>query len=303
MASMLRMERVTLDKYREFLHRLCRTCGQRANKEVDETKGKKIKLVASYKEQVKATYGVNIDQDEDDIHPKNICKTCYSKLFLKSKRSAYEWCCHSRTGQCTVCMLFTQQSKGGRPKKTNTGAGRPKQVETPTTHFDMLRSNMEERNLPKLTESSKFAPTSDMFKCPICRHFLRWPVAIPCEHVYCLQCVETMEQKHTNQCTVCGVKYSFREVQLVKGHFMETLISSGLKCNKCNEVVSLTELSLHECDPDSITKGIETFLKTPLTSPLTSTLEKLGTHILKTKLAQSTDHVSATFKTGGQVGW
>ena len=203
-----------------------------------------------------------------------------------------------------VC-LFTNQSRGGQPKKTYTGKGRPKNPDR-KSHFSSLQSQMEDQKFPVIGIDCNFCPTSEVFNCKICTHFLKLPVALPCEHIFCLQCVKGIcdkEQQNKYICPICTVPFKFVQVEQVKDYFMETLLTSSLQCNTCNEIVTLPNVTanMHTCDPDAVTKGIHKFLGTPLTTPLSPTLEKLGTHILKSKLTQSADHMSASFKTGGQV--
>lgn len=210
----------------------------------------------SYKEQVQTTFGVDLENDEEDIQPKNICKVCHLNLYLATTRSAYEWCSHPRIGVCAVCTIFEQQSKGGRPKKPTTGAGRPKRLETLDTHFGALKAQM--RTLPEINNIDKFSPTSDIFNCKICKNLLRLPVALPCNHVYCLQCISTVcnNEQTTFQCPLCVSKFGFKQVEVVKDYFLECFTTSSLKCKTCNLVVPLKEANQHKCDPDSLTKGI-----------------------------------------------
>jgi hypothetical protein len=195
MASMLNLGKLTLDRHREFLQRLCRTCGKRALREADESRGKVAKLASSYKQKIQVTFAVDIEFDEPDVHPKSICESCRAKLYLASKRSAYNWSPHPRSSPCEVCSMFTQQSKGGRPKKSNTGAGRPKKVMTPAKYFRELKEEMASMKIPDPDDIGNFTATSDVFICQKCKHFLRWPVALPCQHIFCLECIYHVESK------------------------------------------------------------------------------------------------------------
>lgn len=53
----------------------------------------------------------------------------------------------------------------------------------------------------------------------------------------------------------------------------------------------------HSCTQDALS-----ILQRPLDEPLTPAMEAIGSHILKSKLKQSGDGATASFKTGGQVG-
>lgn len=197
-------------------------------------------------EKVQQTFGVDVSIDEEAVHPQHICKQCYSKLFLITKRSAHTWKPHPRTTQCEMCILFSKQSKGGRPTKPYTGKGRPKKPEsTVESHFSSSLSQMEDRQFPVLGNDCNFSSTSEVFNCKVCTHFLKLPVALPCEHTFCLECVKGIcEKKHKNKnmCPLCNLPFQFVQVEHVKDYYLETVLTSRLQCNTCSEIVTQMQL-------------------------------------------------------------
>ena len=311
---MLSLQRSTLEQHRKFLQRLCRTCGKKTMKESDEAKGKKAKLTVVYEDKIKNVFRVDLrDDDNVNVHPPHICHVCYSRLFLRRTQAADPqpllWQPHPRTGQCSICSDCNEQSKGGRPPKS-IHPGRPKsQPITIDSHFEQLRSSMSNASILNTADLSKFSATCCTFLCKLCNKLLRFPVATPCEHVFCTACIRaiyTKENKVKCPCPICDSLTHYKQIDNVRAYFWETLNKSSLKCNYCNIVLPLSEIEGHKCNlilDLSVSREIHDALQEPLiTTPLSQTLEKLGTRILKSKLAQSSDGISAAFKTGGQVG-
>ena len=107
------------------LTKLCRICGGRAQNSMADLQQKSPKLCKNYVEQILYTFGIDITEDLKDIHPTCICYLCYRRLNNETTFSGesfkHLWEPHQRVGECKVCSLFNQQSKGGRPKKVKRG--------------------------------------------------------------------------------------------------------------------------------------------------------------------------------------
>ena len=71
---------VSMDYHRNALTNLCRICGLRALKARQIKAKKKVPWAQNYAELLKLFFAVDISKDNEDIHPKVLCSSCYMKL-------------------------------------------------------------------------------------------------------------------------------------------------------------------------------------------------------------------------------
>lgn len=115
---------MSLDKHEDFLHKHCRVCCKPL--------GRSTKYNCKKYPSILQVMEVNVSGDNEKIHPKYFCNSCY----LTAKRASHssrgcavrpvtEWLPHSES----YCQICDKMSKGGRPKKS-TSSGRPSHFET-----------------------------------------------------------------------------------------------------------------------------------------------------------------------------
>ena len=122
------------------LDNLCRICTCRAQTKQDIKSNKPPIIALAYKQMILTLFGINIENDIATCHPQKICKECY-RLLINSKNrgengnmnvsgsygqqkdrvSKYKGIWTDHTNNCNVCIIFTQQCKGGSQKKKPRG--------------------------------------------------------------------------------------------------------------------------------------------------------------------------------------
>jgi len=93
---------------------------------------------------------------------------------------------------------------------------------------------------------SVLAEISEELRCPLCLNFFKDPVDLGCSHVFCLECLESLETDSSIQCPLCrkftaltaGVHSLPRNLYLA--NIVEKLKNSQLAqmCGKCSNCVS-----------------------------------------------------------------
>ena len=292
----------SLSSHLQCLKKLCRLCGKKHQTYAEQSTGKTSYRASAFSKKILEVYGIDVTEDREDVHPVHICKACYLKCSDKKKRIAYEWEAHpeSEEDECQVCNHYKQIAKGGRPQKPLVGkAVKSELVMTSNHHF----ASLIDTNATPISLQG-FSLTCPVHKCPICGEFLTNPVETGCKHIFCLKCIRA-QFKDTNiiKCTVCKDEVHFLTIQQASIYFQQSLGFAYLECNNCKTKVPLSEKDSHKC---TTSPSLRTILKCSLLTSepndaLTPRTERIGTTILKRKLAQSKDGITASFKTGGQV--
>ena len=111
------------------LNKLCRVCGE-------TIKGWK-KEVSLYLLELKEVFsGVNFDNDVEYIHPKFLCRKCYSMVLNVKKKGIItsqvivNWYPHEIIEECKTCAMIIKNTTAGRKKK-KVLVGRPPTVKLP----------------------------------------------------------------------------------------------------------------------------------------------------------------------------
>ena len=110
-------------KHSKVLDGLCRLCAC--------VIGGYKKIVTECAEDIGKSFKINVYDDNEEVHPKFICRTCYSALLNIKKRGIHSsqvvatWKPHNES--CEVCLKCNVKSVGGRPKKKKS-PGRPAKI-------------------------------------------------------------------------------------------------------------------------------------------------------------------------------
>lgn len=77
--------------------------------------------------------------------------------------------------------------------------------------------------------------------------------------------------------------------------YLHRLMNSLLpvKCTECKSTMPIKDVENHTCPDDEAME----ILSHPLGAPLTPLMEAIGFHIVKSKLAESADGITASFQT------
>ena len=312
-----------MEKHREILQRLCRLCGERSISSADSKKGKVAKLCSNYIEKIADSFQVDISHDDTNIHPPHMCHTCYTRLYLRAKKTAPTWGSHTITGVCPVCTYSIQHLSSGRKKrKKHPGIGRPRI--TPTEFFNSLpQSPTVSRE--KMLNFEPLSYTSPIL-CKICNRSLNNALETSCMHLFCCECLTERYETSGERilpCPTCRKPVDFKHVVTPRLYFASLFLSTIMTCKACKVGVPLGDISSHGWDPKvssgpsgnpnlmffivkppekQVSEVVE-MMHRPLTAPLTPQMEELGSHILKSKLAQSSDGFSTRYKTAGLVSF
>lgn len=283
----------TLEEHIQFLERMCRLCGERVQDREKHAKGYSPKLCRNYCEKICKTFGVNLDEDIEGQHPTHICHKCHKKLYRDKRWEPVQWRSHPRTGSCEVCTRWEQQSKGGHPKK--------RKYNHPPDHqpCDIPFSKLSPGPKAPTLESHFQLEIPDELRCGFCASLSDEALESSCGHLFCLQCTKReYEKKRTSTCNICNQKFSMNKMVSPK-EYLHRLMNSLLpvKCTKCKSTMPIKDVQNHTCLEDEAME----ILSHPLEEPLTPLMEAIGSHIVKSKLAQSADGITASFQTRGQV--
>ena len=211
-----------MDPHLENLENLCRICGSRFSRHASRRY-----LCIQYAETLEASFGVKIQDDQKDVHPKSFCINCFASMNLHTDRlkaglsylstlSPRQWSPHV-DDSCFTCQLNDTKAKGGRPKKGK-HLGRPPQtgpnrqpVGTSALVHD-VRITMQQvtsfRGKNMTLQAVHFAqpppPLSlQHFTCKLCGNILDQPVELSCNHTFCGDCI--VHQAHSGNCQ-CHIK-------------------------------------------------------------------------------------------------
>ncbi|XP_071944865.1 uncharacterized protein [Antedon mediterranea] len=304
-----------MDDHLKILDSLCRICGQRLKSYNDYKRGNipKRKEVTMHTDLI-AQLGFDPNTDEAAVHPRYLCHLCYTAL--KSPRSnpnPVVWKPHTRLGPCTTCQRHTIQSKGGRPRKRKCGLGAETYNQNKITKNNIVDhfSSIMCQQLIKIPSSFSLVTIGslDAFTCCFCQSVCISPVALPCNHVSCKACIQScFVDVDKTVCPKCNFDVHFSSVTSVPALFIECYLSCKVVCKSCRCVIQCRECNVHVCVRDhdyycaspNQMDPIAEMLTRPLDAPLTPNMEKIGRHIIKSKLNQSKDGTT-TFYDNGKI--
>ncbi|XP_071500072.1 uncharacterized protein [Diadema antillarum] len=291
-----------LDEHIQNLGKLCRFCGQTLSKRPLTFK------VRDYLPLVEKYVSVCND-DDDDVYPTRFCKTCYTGM--KSPRNKWapsmSWVPHRRNKVCEVCCSAKKLSSGGRPVRKKS-PGRPKQDHSLQATLNALREkSMVGAKIDEESFKDKFwVAENSQIRCGLCERVLVCPVSTPCDHLFCLSCVEALFLSKClvhSSCPTCQTHFHCQTLHPAPTYFQHILQKSTVSCKQCNTQIiyenahqhaqscTMTAISHHQTTNSTI---VELNQLTPMQR------ESLGTDILREKLRSSSDGATAVFRTKGQ---
>ena len=301
------------DSHKIALSLLCRICGELIEKtgyaySVSENEG-----------DIRNYFYIDVSNDNDDIHPKDFCKGCFSDILNMKKRGTttehkiINWVGHYHELNCYACDKIEKKKKGGRPKKRK-HVGNPKSAILWTRKDSGTLKDLDfpssTLNYPPLeTLKNKLNSNVDLCVCQVCHKLLNKPIMnVKCQHVTCLNCllarVEGVELVHAN-CPLCSemAKPEFYASALA----IETLLRNlKFECKRgCGETFTVEEMDNsqgHEefCFGKEKSHPIEDVFKLDSSEEIPAIYEEAAVHILRNKMAQSNlPNKSIEFKTAG----
>ena len=317
-----------MDQHAECLRNLCRICGTRFSRNT-----RKAYQCVTYEKQLEIAFGIKISVDNDSVHPKLFCASCFAgmrrhEVSLKnvssylSTLSPRQWLPHS-DDYCETCITHNSKAKGGRPKKTKQ-PGRPPSSGVSTEHLGTSALIHEVR--VKMLQLPSFRPTNDamrpsdflplpppmhirQFTCIICSNIIDQPIELRCSHMFCGECLIEQIQSGNSKCQQpnCDNVITQADIKPPSELVMLSLGSLQYTCTRgsCNATVPLQNVSTHSrlctgLPPQS--QGPSTpssiSLRQVLNAPVDktpSTIERrvLG-HLTKRIMQSSSDHGSDT---------
>lgn len=307
----------TLAFHLACLEKTCRVCGVYQGEKCTEYKynlndndlGNKVLQV----------FGVDVGNDDPNIHPTKLCNNCYAKCMKGQRDPAYNtimeafnWKKHE-DHYCCTCEKFHKDQRGGRKRKGTMGRGRPKKSTMPNHAETVNVINISSAIVPipiisVMPEINRFLnPPADLVCC-ICKEIFERPVQSSCQHYFCYNCIRAWLE-HTGEsskCPVCTQVITASTLSKVPRVFLSILGSLCVTCVSCKSAVPLDRLESHEnqcsnyvAQPCSI--PLTQVHDTPITTPLSTIEETVTTHLMKRKL-QLAKSSQVVLKTGGTVG-
>ena len=210
-------------------------------------------------------FGIDVDKDQPNIHPKVFCLCCRTKATqhsecTESTLTVFQWTPHTEPS-CEVCCFFKEQKKGGRPKKERKNRGRPRSppvvnsILLDTTHTQSWKASSP-------LSLSSFLPSTtvplDDLQCRLCSCIIDQPVQTPCRKLVCSTCIVSLLRScdlASFPCPFCKESHKITATSFPAATevTMKVLGDLLLTCDKpqcsewrqCSEVVALKNLRKH----------------------------------------------------------
>ena len=266
-------------------------------------------------------YDINIEEDNDDIHPPTICNRCLahmSRIEATHGRVRYTpdpelspatWCVHSEA--CVVCNAAPAK---GRPKKATKNRGRPP-GET-TNHLIRHITSVSGPSITANTSSSRISSSQvnpAHIICSTCSSIVDEPVALSCGQLVCRHCIvqSSIEQGPDVECPSCKSPLTSDHVEKCADVVLEVIQNVRVHCSSCKHDFPFKELVCHEeacaghCSSTTHLPRhtahevtLEVVMQTPLDDPLSPDEQVACTHLIKRAMQGGNQLV---LKTGSQV--
>lgn len=256
-----------MDQHVECLKNLCRICGTRFSRNT-----KNPYQCVIYAQQLQLAFGLKINDDSNEIHPKSFCASCFACMrrheqslrsgsSYLSTLSPKQWLPHNDDN----CVTHNIKAKGGRPSKKGKQPGRPPKSGVNTQHLGTSTLIHEVRL--KMHQLPSFHSTNDIilrpsdflplpppmhlrqFTCIICSNITDQPIELSCGHMFCGECLIAQIQSGNSNCRQpnCDNIITLGEVKTPSELVMLSLGSLQYTCTRgsCNATVPLQNLSTH----------------------------------------------------------
>ena len=264
-------------KHQQFLDNHCRVCGKPF--------GKKTRYSCSKYHSIVEVFGVNYNDNNEEVHPESFCNNCYmtAKRVLHSAKNhpipaCVEWLPHD-SSYCHIC----DGQRRGRPKKSTHPGGRPSFL---TTHICSVASSIPTFTLSQVIDKSYI----NNITCSLCNSAVCEPVKVLlCKSLICCSCLLGHLDKDSDMfhCPGCSEEHTNTQSSFTKmSPIAENMINNMIvKCNKCYQPVKLS-ISRKPCDHHAIEReccNLIEAINRPLESPPT-TMEKQVASSVVTRL-------------------
>lgn len=205
-------------KHQQYLDTHCRVCGR--------TFGKHTKYLCKSYSHIMVALEIDSANDDENIHPKDFCNSCYLTAKRVSLSSHIIWTKHD-DNHCEVCDV---KCKGGRRKKS-TSSGRPTLL---TQHIRSVACRFPPFSLCQIIDKTY----SNSVTCVICNLAIHNPVEVlPCKAMICCNCILSHLDQKLDQfdCRGCNEYHdndvsSFTQLSPVAEHMIGNIL---VKCKKC----------------------------------------------------------------------
>ena len=127
----------SLDVHIRSLEVLCRICGKKADKQKKGKPCQRLVFCTKYREKILSTYGIDIAEDSEYVHPTKLCQPCYKLMSSITRPSPDQeinlarahdqasiinkkWKLPKRQDSgliCFACSSYKNSQKPGCPKK------------------------------------------------------------------------------------------------------------------------------------------------------------------------------------------
>ena len=301
------------------LHKHCRVCGKRFPRKGQSPCNKNCENISSL---LKTCYKIDIDNDNGEVHPPQVCYGCVCRMrriskaqgaaFINPDCTLFEWRIHNTEITCTVCDHFAATAEPGRKKKERKNRGRL-QGETPAQTIHEL-AKVAGKSLVQGVHPSRLLGAQvqeSNVLCCACKCILNTPVQLSCDHLACKQCVQQQLVAMGPKATCPGCDQHFNSTHLSKCPTVVTGIIENLRVrcqHECRIPVMLQDLQTHEesCSAGNLESPpsaladvtLDEVMSVPLNKPLSPDEEVVCTRLVKRATSGSK---SLVLKTGGQV--
>ena len=253
-----------------------------------------------YEDKLKEAFYIEPKNDEFEVHPKRFCLKCYKQsLNITSRGSTaatpyFLYKKHS-SESCATCDNLALLLKGGRKKKSKK-IGRPSEENTIWSRefSKILIKKIPDDDFPFATQIAfnlSSNPQLEVCLCLICRNIMLKPVKIEtCEHGFCLRCFLTALEGHSIRCPECNKPFHEEQVSTYR-----TVISLRKKlvvvCHKCGKKYPHVEYDQYlqhtKICTNSQSFELMDILSIPTTTKIPPAVEKVASHVVKLKMAES----------------
>ena len=248
------------------LGRLCRRCQAilpRPSKPIPQCR--KSRPVKDYSSKINHAFGLDISNDEKDIHPSNLCISCIRKVNHAGRNEDYrkrymlepsiEWSQHPRTGDCTVCNKLRNANAGGnkyKPKHKHLVNRLPFSLSSKNIFSDNCTATLQTREVDRLKLKDE---VKHLYTCGICNLIYTRPVYTVCRHTFCGSCLTQKFQDQRSSNTACphpscNEILQFNQISSLPHPLLIHYNNLEFECSNCKETKPLH--TTHTCHPNPL---------------------------------------------------
>lgn len=161
----------------------------------------------------------------------------------------FTWSAHDEN--CNTCTHFHTMQKGGRPKRSRKGRGRPaengihdlichiKELAPISLYNDSMAYNILKIHIPAFLNI-----LSQDLECCVCLGILNSPVRLSCGFLFCSNCLVKSIELQGGNCPICHslVKSDIQQLDSVHLRLLESI---SVQCNTCSKYIVLRNMNEH----------------------------------------------------------